>query len=67
MPLVTEQGGDLTYLAALTGLDTAHLSDALDRLVGLNLVDSKGDLNERRYTIHNLTRTFLQEQVAKWQ
>jgi hypothetical protein len=35
-------------------------------LVLLNLVDARGGLHERRYTIHSLTRTFLQEQVAKW-
>jgi hypothetical protein len=36
------------------------------RLVGLNLVDSVGGLTERRFTIHNLTRSFLQEQVLRW-
>jgi hypothetical protein len=34
--------------------------------VQLNLVDSRGDLKTRRYTIHNLTATFLQEQVVRW-
>jgi DNA-binding MarR family transcriptional regulator len=48
-------------------LDPATVSDALDRLVTLNLVDSQGNLSERRYSIHGLTRTFLQEQVGKWQ
>jgi DNA-binding MarR family transcriptional regulator len=67
MPLVTDLMGDQAYLADLTRLDLAEVGDALDRLVALNLVDSRGDLNERRYAIHNLTRTFLQEQVAKWQ
>ncbi len=69
MPLVTEAGGDLDYLtqmAAPAGLDAATVSDALERLVALSLVDSRGGLYERRYTIHALTRTFLQEQVVKW-
>ena len=69
MPLVTESGGDLDYLtrmAAAAGLDAAAVSDALERLVTLSLVDSRGGLHERRYTIHALTRTFLQEQVLKW-
>jgi hypothetical protein len=66
MPLVTEKGGSLDYLDTMTGLDPTDLRDALEHLVTLNLVDSKGGLTERRYTIHNLTRTFLQEQVAKW-
>jgi hypothetical protein len=67
MPLVTNQGGSLAYLADLVDLAPGQIRDALDQLVALNLVNSTGDLAERRYTIHNLTRTFLQEQVAKWQ
>jgi len=69
MPLVTEAGGDLDYLAQMaapTGLSVTAVSDALERLVALSLVDSRGGLHERRYTIHALTRTFLQEQVLKW-
>lgn len=67
MPLVADPGGSLEYLVDVSGLDPATVSDALDRLMRLNLVDSQGDLSERRYTIHGLTRTFLQEQVVKWQ
>jgi DNA-binding MarR family transcriptional regulator len=67
MPLVADSGGSLAYLVDVSGLDPATVSDALDRLVTLNLVDSQGNLSERRYSIHGLTRTFLQEQVGKWQ
>lgn len=69
MPLVTEAGGDLellTAMAAGAGLSAAAVGNALERLIIQNLVDSRGDLQERRYTIHALTRTFLQEQVLKW-
>jgi hypothetical protein len=66
MPLVADHGGSLAYLADLTELASDHVRDSLDHLVALNLVDSKGDLTERQYTVHNLTRTFLQEQVALW-
>lgn len=73
MPLVSARGGSLAYLAEVSGLARADLRNALDRLVQLNLVDSHGfsmgktiDLNERLYSIHNLTRTFLHEQVARW-
>lgn len=66
MPLVTERGGDLSYLVSITGLEEASVRDALGHLVTLNLVDSKGGLHQKRYTIHNLTRTFLHKQVAKW-
>ncbi len=66
MPLVSARGGSLAYLAEISGLARADLRNALDRLVQLNLVDSRGGLNERQFSIHNLTRTFLHEQVARW-
>ncbi len=69
MPLVTEQGGDIDYLIAMGehgGLAQSDIADALDRLVIRSLVDSRGDLHERRYAIHALTRTFLQHQVLQW-
>lgn len=67
MPMVTDKGGTLEYLTAVSRLDPNDLHKALDKLVTLNLVDSRGDLHERRYTIHNLTRTFLHTQIANWQ
>jgi len=66
MPVAAQHGATLPFLNAITGLDDEALRTALDHLVALTLVDSRGDLHERRYTIHNLTRTFLQQQVAKW-
>lgn len=69
MPLVLETGSDLAFLTAMgerTGLAAATVRDGLERLVSLNLVDSRGDLQQRRYTIHSLTRTFLQQQVLRW-
>lgn len=66
MPLVTDRGGSLAFLAQLSGLEAGELSDALTELVTLSLVDSRGGVLDRRYTIHNLTRTFLLEQVIRW-
>lgn len=69
MPLVAEAGGDIDYLTAMAaggGLSAEDVGNALERLIALNLVDSRGGLHERRYTIHALTNTFLQEQVLKW-
>ncbi len=69
MPLVTEAGGDLDYLTTMAaggGLSAEEAGNALEGLVVQNLVDSYGDLHERCYGIHGLTRTFLQEQVLKW-
>lgn len=67
MPLTDSHGGDLDFLAIVSVLGDGDLRHALDTLVMLNLVDVRGELNHRLYTIHSLTRTFLQEQVAKWQ
>ena len=67
MPLTNSDGADLAFLAAVSGLEGADLRHALDTLVMFNLIDARGELHHRLYSIHNLTRTFLQEQVAKWQ
>lgn len=67
MPLVSEQGGRFDLLAATCDLPAHTLRAALERLITLNLVDVHGDLHDCRYTIHSLTRTFLHEQVIRWQ
>lgn len=66
MPLAPERGADWAYLAALSRLDASALHRGLEQLLLLNLIDSRGDLHTRRYTIHNLTRTFLQQGIAQW-
>lgn len=66
MPLTTPRGANAEYLAEVSGLDSGDLRGALARLVDLNLVDSKGDHRERRFAIHALTRSFLVEQVLRW-
>ena len=59
-------GGDLEQIAATSGLPEEVVSQALGNLVTRNLVNASGGLNERRYSIHSLTRTFLHE-VARWE
>jgi len=66
MPLVNPEGGDIDLLAAITDLPTDSLLDGLEQLVSRNLVDARGDMHQRRYSIHSLTRTFLHEQVLHW-
>jgi len=67
MPLVAPSGGDLNAIHKILQMDEGQISSALENLVALNLVDSRGGLNQKTFTIHNLTRSFLQKQVAKWQ
>lgn len=66
MPLVSHLGGSLDHICKVSGIDIGAVTDALGQLIHLSLVDSRGDLKSRRYTIHNLTATFLQEQVIRW-
>lgn len=65
MPLIVEQGGGLEDVAAVSGLPLDAVGDGLARLVTMNLVDARGGFDQRRYTIHSLTRTFLHE-IAHW-
>lgn len=65
MPLVTEQGGDLEQVADVSGLPVDVTGDSLARLVARNLVEARGAFNQKHYTIHSLTRTFLHE-IARW-
>ncbi len=66
MPLVNIHGEDLAYIAAISAVAPEQAAEALRKLATLNLVISLGDLQQRRFSIHGLTRTFLQEQVARW-
>jgi hypothetical protein len=67
MPLVTPAGAELAHLVEISEMDEAQVVDALNGLTTLNLVDVRGDLHARRYSIHNLTRTFLHTDILRWQ
>jgi len=66
LPLTPPSGASSEQLVQVTDLQDEAVHDALESLVRRNLVDIRGDLYKRRYTIHSLTRTFLLEQVAQW-
>jgi hypothetical protein len=67
MPLVAESGGGLDQIAALSESEDEEMAAGLGQLVALSLVNVRGTLDERRYSIHRLTETFLLEQVLRWQ
>jgi hypothetical protein len=67
MPLVAESGGGLAQIAALSELHEESLADALTQLVRLCLVEVRGTVEARRYSIHRLTESFLLNEVLKWQ
>lgn len=65
LPLTQE--ATLEQLLAVSGLELTQLSEALEQLAALSLIQIGGNLAERRYTIHRLTETFLLQEALKWQ
>lgn len=66
MPLA--QRSDITHLKAISKLESATLNQALENLLDVSLLQVSGDLDERYYHIHQLTKSFLlTEVVNKWQ
>ena len=65
MPAVDD--GTFMELSMVSGLDPDETQEALVRLIDLSLVQTGGDLDEPRYSLHRLTETFLMHEVLKWQ
>jgi len=65
MPLV--QNGPMAQLAAASQLEIDDLTEAVQQLTDLSLLEISGGIEQRRYRIHRLTETFLLNEVAKWQ
>ncbi len=66
MPLIAESGGGLDQISALCELGDKETAAGLQQLVALSLVNVRGTVEARRYSIHRLTETFLLEQVLRW-
>jgi hypothetical protein len=60
--LVTEEGGRLEQIAAASELDEDDTAACLYRLATLSLVNVGGSLQEKRYSLHQLTQTFVARQ-----
>jgi len=61
------EGGSFSLLREISGLEAAELYDAVEELTQLNLIEPRGNtVYEGRYSIHSLTRSFLNKQVARW-
>jgi hypothetical protein len=67
MPMIAESSGGLEQIATLSKLENEPLTEALQQLVTLCLVNAQGPIEARRYSIHRLTETFLVNEVIKWQ
>jgi DNA polymerase III delta prime subunit len=64
MLLVTEEGGRLEQIAATAELDRDDTATCLQRLATLSLVNVGGSLKERRYSLHQLTQTFVAQRSS---
>jgi hypothetical protein len=60
--LVPEEGGRLEQIAAAAELNEDEAVACLHRLIVLSLVNVSGSLHERRYSLHQLTRSFVAQQ-----
>lgn len=67
MPLVGSEGASLAQLRAISGLGAASLRNASQELHQRSLLEASGDAENRRYTIHQLTRNFVRNEVLHTQ
>lgn len=66
MPLVVETGATIEFLQRVSGMDENEIWPLLSELKSRSLVESRGGLMERRFTIHKVTSTFLQTEIINW-
>lgn len=66
MPLVAESGARPAHMQAISGLSEEEFWPAVTELVARCLLEVHGTLDERRYSIHRLTETFLRTEIIHW-
>ena len=54
-----DSGFSLQHIVSITGLSEVKVESCLEELILISLVDQKGTLWERRYSLHRLTELFL--------
>jgi hypothetical protein len=59
--LLTDENSTADAIQQFTGLPSETILQALQQLITQNLVTLQGTMETRRYTLHNLTRAFLEE------
>jgi DNA-binding IclR family transcriptional regulator len=63
---IDASGESLDYIIQLAGLEERRVLDSMETLVVRNLVEQRRQGKTVRYTIHNLTRTFLYKRIVDW-
>jgi hypothetical protein len=66
MPLITDAGALPEQLQALSGLSEMELWPSISELWSRSLLEIRGALHEKRYSIHRLTETFLRTEIIHW-
>lgn len=66
MPLANQAGAKPEELQRYSGLDEASMWQAIHELSARSLLEVRGSLHEKRYGIHQLTRTFLHTDIIGW-
>jgi hypothetical protein len=66
MPLVAETGALPKQLQAFSGLSDETFWPAVHELFARSLLEVRGSVHERRYSIHRLTETFLRTEIINW-
>ncbi len=66
MPLVAETGALPQQLQAVSGLLEEAFWPAVHELFARSLLEVRGSVHEKRYSIHRLTETFLRTEIVGW-
>jgi len=66
MPLVAVTGALPEQMMAMSSLAEGDFWPAVTELFSRSLLEVRGDVRERRYSIHRLTETFLRTEIIDW-
>jgi hypothetical protein len=66
MPLVAENGALPEQMMAMSDMAESALWLAVSELFSRSLLEVRGNICERRYSIHRLTETFLRTEIIDW-
>ena len=66
MPLIGKSGALPSQMIAVSQLEEAPFWEAVQELFGRSLLEVRGTAWERRYGIHQLTETFLNTEINRW-
>lgn len=66
MPVAAGGGIVQEQMLAVSGLDKGQLRRAIHELSSRSLLEVRGSVAQRRYSIHRLTDTFLRSEIIHW-